>query len=255
MAEKHHSPLEQFEIHRVVELHLGHFDISITNSTLFLFGVVALMMIFFGVGLRNVSTVPSRFQSLIENLYEFIANTVQENIGTEGIKYLPFVFSLFVLILGMNLMGLLPYSFTVTSHIATTFALALLCFIIVNIIGFSRHGLHYFHIFAPEGIPIWMLPIISLIEVISYLIRPFSLGIRLAVAMSAGHIILKIFAGFVLTFVVVLGGYFAIAGIIPFAMVIGLIGLELLVSFIQAFIFAILVCIYLNDAVNMHSEF
>lgn len=248
MAAEHHSPLEQFRISPLVDLNLGGYDLSITNSTVFLFGVVITILLFFSFGLRKPALVPGRFQALVESFYDFIAGMVKENIGHEGIKYLPFVFSLFILILGLNLAGMLPYSFTVTSHVATTFALALFCFIVVNIIGFAKHGFHYLALFFPAGVPKVMLVLITPIEIISYLIRPFSLGIRLAVAMSAGHIVMKIFAGFIIG----LGSIFFLLGIFPFAFAVALVGLELLVSFIQAFIFSILICIYLNDAVNMH---
>jgi len=243
-----HSPLEQFRITPVYDINLGGYDLSITNSTLFLFGVTLTIMLFFIAGLRRSSVIPSRFQVLVESSYTFIAGMVDENIGKEGIKYVPFVFSLFVLILGCNLAGMLPYSFTVTSHIATTFALAIFCFIIVNIIGFARHGFHYLHLFIPEGVPKIFLPIITPIEIISYMIRPISLGIRLSVAMTAGHIVMKIFAGFIIG----LGAIFWGLGIFPMTFAIMLVGLELLVAGIQAFIFSILVCIYLNDAINMH---
>lgn len=242
------SPLHQFEIHTIAPLNVAGYDISITNSTVYLIGVVFAIILFFALGVRKASLVPGRFQALVESLYDFIASMVHDNVGKEGMKYLPFVFSLFVLILGLNLAGMIPYSFTVTSHIASTFALALFCFLVVNIIGFARHGLHYLHLFVPHGVPPLSLILITPIEVISYLIRPFSLGIRLAVAMTAGHIVMKIFAGFIIS----LGTIFFALGIFPMAFTVGLVGMELLVSFIQAFIFSILICVYLNDAVNMH---
>ncbi len=248
MSGANHSPLEQFRITPLVNLDLGGYDISISNSTVILMGVVAAIIFFFTIGMRKSTLVPGRFQALIEALYEFIASMVKDNIGKEGIKYLPFVFSIFILVLGMNLAGMLPYSFTVSSHIATTFALALFCFLVVTLIGFAKHGLHYLELFVPHGVPKLSLLLITPIEIISYLIRPFSLGIRLAVAMSAGHIVMKIFAGFIIA----LGSIFFLFGIFPLAFAVALVGLELLVSFIQAFIFAILICIYLNDAVNMH---
>jgi F-type H+-transporting ATPase subunit a len=243
-----HSPLEQFRIKPLYDLQLSGYDISITNSTAILFAVIASLMLFFILGTRKSALVPSRFQVVVESSYYFIGNMVKENTGKEGLKYLPFVLSLFLLILGLNLAGMLPYSFTVTSHIATTFALALFCFLVVNIIGIAKHGLHFFSLFVPHGVPKIMLPILTPIELISYLVRPFSLGIRLSVAMTAGHIVMKIFAGFILG----LGSIFFLLGIFPFAFAIALVGLELLVSFIQAFIFAILICIYLNDAINLH---
>ncbi len=243
-----HSPLDQFKIKPLLELEVLGFDLSFTNSSLMLFLVLAAIILFFTFGMKNATLIPGRMQALIEMLYDFIAGMVRENIGNEGKKYFPFVFSVFLLILGCNLAGMLPYSFTVTSHIIVTFALALFAFIIVNIIGFARHGLHYFHLFVPPGVPMYMLPLITPIEIISYLIRPVSLAVRLAAAMTAGHIVMKIFAGFIIS----LASVSLVLGVLPFTFAVALVGLELLVSFIQAFIFSILICIYLNDAVNMH---
>ncbi len=243
-----HSPLEQFRVKPLINLEVAGYDISFTNSSLMLLLVFAFVFSFFTLGLRKTSLVPNRFQATIELMYDFIANMLKENVGDAGKKYFPFVFSIFLLVLGCNLVGMLPYSFTVTSHIIVTFALALLAFIIVNIIGFAKHGLHYFHLFIPPGVPAYMLPLITPIELISYLIRPVSLGIRLAAAMTAGHIVMKIFAGFIVS----LASITFILGVVPFTFAIALVGLELLVGFIQAFIFSILICIYLNDAVNMH---
>ncbi|MDX1949390.1 MAG: F0F1 ATP synthase subunit A [Rickettsiales bacterium] len=243
-----HSPLEQFKVKPLVKLDVAGFDISFTNSSLMLLLVFGFVTFFFTFGLRKTSLIPNRFQATIELAYDFIANMLKENVGDAGKKYFPFVFSIFLLVLGCNLVGMLPYSFTVTSHIIATFALALFAFIIVNIIGFARHGLHYFHLFVPQGVPAYMLPLITPIELISYLIRPVSLGIRLAAAMTAGHIVMKIFAGFIIS----LASITLVLGVVPFAFAIALVGLELLVGFIQAFIFSILICIYLNDAVNMH---
>lgn len=243
-----HSPLDQFKVKPLFELELAGLDISFTNSSLMLAIVFAFVVALFTLGLRKSSLVPNRFQATIEMMYDFIANMLKENVGDEGKKYFPFVFSIFLLVLGCNLVGMLPYAFTVTSHIIVTFALALFAFIIVNIIGFARHGLHYFHLFIPQGVPAYMLPLITPIELISYLIRPVSLGIRLAAAMTAGHIVMKIFAGFILS----LASITLVLGVVPFSFAVALVGLELLVGFIQAFIFSILICIYLNDAVNMH---
>ena len=248
MSEKGHNPLAQFEIKRLFNLEVAGYDISYTNSSMMLTFIVAAIIALFTFGTRKNSLIPGKLQAFVEMIYEFIAGMLKENVGTEGKKYFPFVCSLFLLVLGCNLAGMLPYAFTVTSHIAVTFALAFFAFIIINIIGFARHGFHYLAIFAPAGIPKAMLPIVSIIEIISFLIRPFSLAIRLAASMSAGHLITKIFAMFVIT----LGGISFIFGAFPLAFITALTGLEILVCFIQAFIFSILVCIYLNDAVNMH---
>lgn len=243
-----HNPLAQFKIKKYIDIDLAGYDVSYTNSSMMLTFIILAIILIFSLGTRRGAVVPGRMQAFVEMIYDFIAGMLRENVGNEGKKYFPFICSIFLLVLGCNLAGMLPYAFTVTSHIAVTFALAFFAFIIINIIGFARHGLHYFAIFAPSGIPGAMLPIVAVIELISYLIRPFSLAIRLAAAMSAGHLITKIFAMFVVT----LGSISVIFGALPLAFITALIGLEILVCFIQAFIFSILICIYLNDAVNMH---
>jgi F-type H+-transporting ATPase subunit a len=244
MSADNHSPLAQFEIKRLVDINIAGLDLSFTNSSLMLVLIVGLIFAFFFAGTRKLSLIPGRMQSLVEMSYDFIANMIRDNVGPEGKKYFPFVFSIFLLVLGANFVGMLPFAFTVSSHIVLTFALAFFAFIVLNIIGFARHGMHYFHLFAPSGVPGWSLILITPIELISYLIRPFSLSVRLAAAMTAGHIVMKIFC----TFVIMLG----VAGIFPLLFATALVGLELLVSFIQAFIFSMLICIYLNDAVNLH---
>jgi F-type H+-transporting ATPase subunit a len=244
-AEQHnHSPLAQFEIKTLFDLNIAGIDISYTNSSLMLTLVAGAIFLFFFLGLRKTSLIPNRGQGFVEMTYEFISDMVTSTVGSEGKKYFPLVFSIFLLVLLSNLAGLVPFSFTATSHIVLTFSLAIFAFIIINIIGFSRHGLHYFHLFVPQGAPWWSLFLILPIEVISYLIRPCSLAIRLAVAMTAGHIALKIFAGFVVTM--------GVFGILPLVFATLLVGLELLVAAVQAYIFSILICVYLNDAVNMH---
>ncbi|HCR85450.1 MAG TPA: F0F1 ATP synthase subunit A [Alphaproteobacteria bacterium] len=247
MAETH-NPLAQFEIKKLLDIDVAGYDISYTNSSMMLtFIVIAIVGLLFA-GTRNISLIPSKIQAFVELIYEFIANMLSQNVGKEGLKYFPLICSIFLLILGCNLAGMIPYAFTVTSHIAVTFAFAFFMFIVVNIIGFARHGLHYLALFAPSGIPKAMLPIVSVIEIVSFLIRPFSLAIRLAAAMSAGHLVTKIFALFVIS----LGSISIFFGIFPVLFISALTALEILVCFIQAFIFSILICIYLNDAVNMH---
>lgn len=248
-----HSPLEQFKIKPLVDFEAFGYDLSFTNSSLMLALVALTIILFFTFGTRNASLVPSRFQVLVEMLYEAIADMVKDNVGMEGKKYFPFVLSVFLLVLGCNLLGMLPYSFTATTHIAITFGLGLFAFFIINIIGFARNGIRYLGLFVPKGVPAWSVPIISVIEIVSYLIRPFSLAIRLAAAMTAGHIVMKIFAGFIISLAALsLGGFEYVLSLFPLVFATALVGLELLVSFIQAFIFSILICIYLNDAVNMH---
>jgi F-type H+-transporting ATPase subunit a len=236
--------MHQFEIDRLIKLDLFGYDASFTNSALFMVIAVVLIVGFLIFSMRGHSLVPTRLQSVAELSYEFVANMVRENVGQEGMKYFPFVFSLFIFVLILNLLGLLPYAFTVTSHIIITFALAALVFIVVNLIGFARHGTGYLRLFVPEGVPFWLMPLIVPIEIISYLIRPVSLSVRLFANMMAGHTMLKVFAGFVIS----LGAF----GFAPLLFTVAFTGLELVVAFLQAFIFAVLTCIYLNDAVNMH---
>ena len=244
-ADGAHGPMHQFEIIRLARLELFGVDISLTNSSLVMLLAVLLISAFLILPMRNRALVPTRVQSVIEILYEFVANLVRENVGTEGMKYFPFVFTLFVFILSLNLLGMIPYSFTVTSHIVVTFALAAMVFTVVTAIGFLRHGLGFLKLFVPEGVPLLMLPLIIVIELISYLIRPITLSVRLFANMLAGHTMLKVFAGFVV-------GLGAVFGIAPLLFTVAFTGLEFFVAFIQAFIFAVLTCIYLNDAVNMH---
>ena len=236
--------MHQFEITRLTQLELFGLDASFTNSSFLMVLAVALICSFLILPMRERSLVPTRVQSVIEVLYEFIANMIRENVGTEGMKYFPFVFTLFVFILTLNLLGMIPYSFTVTSHIIVTFALAAMVFTVVTAIGFMRHGLGFMKLFVPEGVPLLLLPLIVVIELISYLIRPISLSVRLFANMLAGHTMLKVFSGFVVS----LGAF----GVAPLLFTVAFTGLEFFVAFIQAFIFTVLSCIYLNDAVNMH---
>lgn len=239
-----HGPMHQFEINRLAEFEIFGIDASFTNSSLFMVIGVALIVGFLALATNGRSLVPTRLQSVAELAYEFIANMVRENVGTAGMKYFPFVFTLFSFILAMNMLGMIPYSFTVTSHIIVTFALAALVFVVVTAIGFARHGLGYLKLFVPEGVPFWLMPLIVPIELISYLIRPISLSVRLFANMMAGHTMLKVFAGFVVSL--------GIFGFAPLLFTIAFTGLEFVVAFLQAFIFTVLTCIYLNDAVNMH---
>jgi F-type H+-transporting ATPase subunit a len=240
-----HSPLEQFEIKRWVTLDLGVIDASFTNSSLFMAIAVALITLFLTLSMRGRALVPTRWQSMAELSYEFIGNMIRENVGTEGRRYFPFIFSLFMFILFCNLLGMVPYTFTVTSHIVVTFSLAIVVFVGVTVIGFARHGLHFLKFFVPSGVPLALLPLLVLIEVLSYLIRPISLSVRLFANMTAGHTMLKVFAGFVVA-LGVLGGW------APLAFVVALTALEVGIAILQAYVFTILTCIYLNDAVHMH---
>jgi F-type H+-transporting ATPase subunit a len=239
------GPMGQFEINRLQKLQFFGFDASFTNASLFMVLGTLLITGFFMLAMSKRALVPGRAQSVAEMTYEFIANLLRENVGQEGMKYFPFVFSLFVFVLVLNLLGMLPYSFTVTSHIVVTFALAALVFLVVTGIGFARHGFGYLKLFVPDGVPFWLMPLIVPIELISYLIRPVSLSVRLFANMMAGHTMLKVFAGFIVSLPL-----FAKAA--PLLFTVAFTGLEFVVAFLQAFIFTVLTCIYLNDAVNMH---
>ena len=212
-----------------------------TLGTVFLVGATA-----------KRSLVPSRLQSAAELSYEFVASTIRSTTGAEGMKFFPFVFSIFMFVLTLNMLGLIPYAFTVTSHIIITAALAITVFLTVLIYGLWRHGLHFFNLFVPKGVPVYILPLIVGIEILSFLSRPISHSVRLFANMLAGHITLKVFAGFI----ILLGGSLGAIGwagsVLPFAMVVVLFALETLVAFLQAYVFVILSCIYLNDAVNLH---
>ena len=248
----HHSagsfpadPMHQFEIARYFELNIGGLDISFTNSALFMVISVILISFFSIFFVRKQALVPSRMQSLVELSYEFVSNMVRQNVGQEGKKYFPFIFTIFMFVLFLNMLGMMPYSFTVTSHIAVTFALAFLIFLLVTIVGFVKHGFGFFGYFAPKGVPVFMLPLLVVIEVISYFTRPISLSVRLFANMMAGHTMLKVFSGFVLSL-----GF--VGGWLPLGVMVAFTGLEILIAFLQAYVFAILTCIYLNDALHMH---
>jgi F-type H+-transporting ATPase subunit a len=244
------GPLEQFAIRRYVEISVGGVDMSFTNAALFmLLGLLAVWLFMF-MGLRRAELVPGRWQAAVEAVHEFIVGLVDENIGPKGRAYVPFIFSLFIFILALNLIGLLPWGYTVTSHIAVTFALAAFIFLMCIVIGFARHGLHFLSLFVPPRTPALLLPIIIPIELISYLSRPLTLSIRLFANMTAGHILLKVFAGFIISLGLTGSALMAI-GVLPMAMNVALYALELLVAVVQAYVFALLTCVYLNDSVNL----
>ena len=239
------NPLKQFEIYTLIPIPLGDFDASFTNSALFMILAVAAITIFLTLSMRGNKLVPGRWQSMAELCYEFIAGMVRDNVGAEGRKYFPVVFSLFMFILFANLIGAIPYSFTFTSHIIVTFAMAIFVFTGVTVIAIVRHRLRFFSLFLPPGVPIVMAPILVPIEILSYLSRPISLSIRLFANMMAGHTMLKVFAGFVVPLGIV-GGW------LPLSVDVALIGFEFLVAFLQAYVFTILTCLYLNDAIHLH---
>lgn len=237
--------MEQFEIKNLFNLDLFGHDISFTNSSLMM--VVALVLIsgFMIFAMSGRSLVPSRIQSLAEIVYEYVAGMVKENLGEDGMKFFPWVFSIFIFVLILNLIGLIPGNFTVTSHIIVTFALAAMVWLVATFVGFWTHGLGYLKLFVPEGVPVWLMPVIIPIELISYFIRPISHSVRLFANMMAGHTMLEVFAGFAV--MLPLWGKIA-----PVGFMVAFTGLEFLVAFLQALIFTVLTCIYLNDAVNMH---
>jgi F-type H+-transporting ATPase subunit a len=244
------DPIHQFQITKLVTLgHIGQHEIAVTNSALFMaITVVGIWALLVG-GSASRALVPGRMQSIAEISYEFVANTIQSTAGTEGMKFFPLVMTLFMFILVANVIGLVPYAFTVMSHIIITASLALLVFLTVIIYGFYRNGLHFFGLFVPSGIPIYILPLIVFIEVLSFLSRPISHSVRLFANMLAGHITLKVFASFI-TLLAGFGFVGWLGAALPLALVVALTALELLVAFLQAYVFAILTCIYLNDAIH-----
>jgi len=244
------DPIHQFQIVDYFPvIKIGQTQIAFTNSAAYMAVAVAIIAFLTIVGTAKRSLVPGRLQSVAELSYEFVADTIRSTAGKEGMRFFPFVFSLFMFILVINLVGLIPYTFTVTTHIIVTATLALSVFLTVLVYGFWKNGLHFFNLFVPKGIPIYILPLIVFIEVLSFLSRPISHSVRLFANMLAGHITLKVFA----SFIVLLGGagIFGMAGAaLPLALVVALTALELLVAFLQAYVFAILTCIYLNDAIH-----
>lgn len=242
------NPIEQFQIKPIIPLEAGGVDISFTNSAVMMVISVVLITAFLTLSVRSRALVPGRWQSMAEVFYEFVANMLRDNVGQEGRKYFPFIFSLFMFVLFGNLLGMVPGAFTYTSHVIVTFGMAAVVFIGVTLIGFARHGLHFLRMFFPEGAPIATAVILVPIEIISYFSRPFSLAVRLFANMTVGHIILKVLGGFV----VALGGFYVVPGIVPFAFLGGITVLEFGIALLQAYVFTILSCIYLHDAIHMH---
>jgi len=245
------DPIHQF---RIVDLFpiakVGNTEIAFTNSAAFMLAAVVAITAFLVIGTARRGLVPSRLQSAAEIAYEFVATTVRSTAGAEGMRFFPFVFTLFMFILTVNFIGLIPYTFTVTSHIIVTAALAITVFLTVLIYGLIRHGLHFFNLFVPKGVPIYILPLIVFIEILSFISRPISHSVRLFANMLAGHITLQVFASFIILMGGAMGAIGWAGGVLPFAMIVILIALETLVAFLQAYVFAILTCIYLNDAIH-----
>lgn len=240
------NPMEQFEIVRLKPLALGDYDVSFTNSSLWMMVALVCVSVFLFVGTARPQLVPGRWQAAVEYLYDFVRKMLDDNVGPEGRRYTPLIFSLFIFVLACNLLGLLPWvgAFTPTSHIAVTLGLAVLVFVTVCVVGFARHGLHFFSLFWPKDTNFLLAAFVAFIEFLSFLSRPFTLAIRLFANMTAGHVLLKVFG----TFVVSLGVF----GILPVGVNIALSALEVLIAVVQAYVFALLASIYLNDAVNLH---
>ncbi|MDR1334632.1 MAG: F0F1 ATP synthase subunit A [Holosporaceae bacterium] len=244
------DPLHQFVISPILKIKVGSLDLSFTNSSFAVMVALFSVVAFLTFGARNKKLIPDRAQALLEKVYLLIIDLIDANIGKEGRQYFPFIFSVFLFVLFGNVIGLIPGMFTFTSHIIVTFALAMFVFIVVTVLGFMLHGIKFLGLFAPSGVPWFLMPLVILIELISYLMRPFSLAIRLFANMMAGHAVLKIFAGLI--------GVFPGAGacitslLIITPLNVCLTGLELMVAILQAYIFALLTCVYLNDAVHLH---
>ena len=244
------DPIHQFNIENIFTIgHIGNQEIAFTNSSAYMFGSVALISLLMIGGSAKRQLVPGRIQSVAELCYEFVADTVRSTAGKEGMKFFPLVFSIFMLLTVSNIVGIIPYAFTISSHIIVTAALALLVFFTVLIYGFCKNGLKFFKLFVPSGIPLAILPLVVMIEIISFLSRPISHSVRLFANMLAGHITLKVFASFVTML-----GAMGVAGwagaVLPLALTVALTALELLVAFLQAYVFTILTCIYINDAIH-----
>ena len=240
------NPMHQFEVYRIgPEINLGTVNLSFTNASLFMIISAITILFLLFLGTKKKLLIPSKTQFITEMSYTFIAKMINDTAGSGAKSFFPFIFTLFMFVLFCNMIGMLPYSFTVTSHIIVTFMLAATVFIGVTIIGFIKHGIKYLELFVPKGVPVALLPLIIVIEIISYLARPVSLSVRLFANMMAGHTMLKVFGGFVIS-LGLLGGW------LPLSFSVALIGLEILIAFLQAYVFAILTCIYLNDALNIH---
>jgi ATP synthase subunit 6 len=246
------SPLEQFSINKIISLQLGFFDFSITNSTVLTFLACNLAVVFYNFACYKAKLVPHASQTLFEYLYDFIFFTVlTENVKKNGNYFFPMLFSIFSFIFFCNLLGMIPYSFTVTSHIVITLGLATLAFVSINIVGIKTHGVHLLSLFLPPGAPLALAPLLVMIELVSYSFRVVSLALRLFANMMSGHCLLKILAGFAWTMLAA-GGVLTILHLLPLVVIFAIVGLELSIAFLQAYVFTVLLCIYLNDAISLH---
>ena len=244
-AHEKHSPLDQFKIHEIYPIKISNANLSFTNSALYMVIATFLIVAFMLKATSRKRLIPNRSQMLAESLYQFIDNLIDGSIGHDGKKFMPLIFSLFTFILLCNCLGMMPYSFTATSQVAVTLSIAMMCFLIITIFAIVRNGFGGFiHMFLPSGVPWWMAPVIFLIELFSFLIRPITLSVRLFANMVAGHVLLKVIAGFIISL--------GIVGTIPFLFSIVMTGFELFVAVLQAYIFAILVCAYLSETMKSH---
>jgi F-type H+-transporting ATPase subunit a len=240
-----HNPLDQFALKKLIEINLFGYDISFTNSSLFMIAALVISLSYLYCALKPQQLIPSRLQASAEIIYNMITSMLDQNVGEKGRKFTPIIFSLFIFILLCNLLGMLPYGFTVTSHIVITFSLAIIVFSFITIVGFINHGMHFLSLFLPSGVPLWLAPVMVILELFAYLARPVSLSLRLAANMVAGHILLKVMAGFAVSLIIFLK-------FLPIPIIVALIGFEIFVAILQAYIFTILSCVYLSDAINLH---
>jgi F-type H+-transporting ATPase subunit a len=246
------DPLHQFHIVPMVPVTVADMDVSFTNSALSMILVVALIYGLMVFGMRRRAIVPGRLQSLAEMLYEFVSNMVMNNAGRDARAFFPFVFTLFMFILVGNLLGMVPGVFTFTSHIVVTLAMAMVVFVMVTFVAIAKHGFRFVTSFLPHGVPLWLAPLLVPIEMVSYLSRPVSLSVRLFANMMAGHTMLKVFAGFTMMMGAGMGMLGYTAGIVPLMINIALIGFEIMVAVLQAYVFTILTCLYIRDALELH---
>ncbi len=242
--------MHQFQIATLIPFHVGGVDLSFTNSSLWMLIGAVLSIVGLTIASERKSMIPGRLQVGAESLYHFIENLISENVGGSAKQYFPLVFTLFVMVLVGNFLGMIPYSFTYTSHLAVTAGLALLVFFTVLIIGIARHGFHFFSLFVPPGVPMWLLWLVVLIEIVSFISRPITLSVRLFANMVAGHVLMKVIAGFAIMFAT-MGGIAWVGTLLPVAFNIVMIGFEFFIAFIQAYVFAVLTCIYLRDTMEI----
>ena len=246
------DPLHQFIIHPLISIDISGGDVSFTNSSFFMLLAAVFGLLLVIGGMRKRLLVPDRFQSAAEMVYEFISGMVHSNTGHEGRPFIPFVFALFLFLLFGNFIGMVPYTFTFTSHLVVTASLALVVFVMVTLLGFIKHGLHFFTKFVPKGVPAALMPLMIPLEIISYFIRPVSLSVRLFANIMAGHTMLKVFAGFIVMMAGAMGIVGYLVGMLPLALVVVLVGFEFFVAFIQAYVFALLTVIYIQDSLELH---